>query len=333
MGKLIIEGSFVALVTPFNGDGKIDFDGFKTLIEFQSTHGTSAVLIMGSTGEVSALSIEERQQIISKTMKFKNAKMLQLYGCTSNTTQGTIDMVRYAAGEGADGVIITVPSYMVPSVEDAVRYYTDVADASTVPIGIYNNPSRVGTDLSAEAIIRLADHPNIIIDKEAAGRPSQISKILAAKKDISLMCCDSPNLGLIPPVMALGGHGTANVTGNIAPQEMSIISKPWTSFEDARKFRETYLKISPLLYFNYSRVNPVPVKSLMKALGLPAGDLRKPNRNMERQELGIGIKIVKDLGLAEKYQFRLPKEILSESNPSTFSPDNRTSNKLNKCFT
>ena len=307
MGKLIIEGSFVALITPFNKNGKVDHDGFKTLIDFQSTNRTSAVLIMGSTGEVSALSVEERREIITKTMQFKNSKMLQLYGCTSNTTQGTIDMVGYAAGEGADGAIITVPSYMVPSVEDAVRYYIEVADASAIPIGIYNNPSRVGTDLSAEAIIRLADHPNIIIDKEAAGRPSQISKILAAKKDISLMCCDSPNLGLIPPVMSLGGHGTANVTGNIAPREMSIISKPWASFEDAQGFRETYLKISPLLYFNYSRVNPVPVKSLMKALGLPAGDLKKPNRNMEEQELGMGLKVVKDLGLAEKYQFTLPK--------------------------
>jgi 4-hydroxy-tetrahydrodipicolinate synthase len=307
MGKLIIEGSFVALITPFIRDGKIDYDGFRTLIEFQATNGTSAVLIMGSTGEVSALTVEERHEIISKTMKLKNSNMLQLYGCTSNTTQGTIDMVRYAADQGADGAIITAPSYMVPSVEDAVHYYIEVADASAIPIGIYNNPSRVGTDLSAEAIIKLADHPNIIIDKEATGRPSQISKILAAKKDISLMCCDSPNLSLIPPVMSLGGHGTANVTGNIAPQEMSIISKPWAGFEDAQSFRETYLKILPLLYFNYSRVNPVPVKSLMKALGFPAGDLRKPNRNMEGQELGIGIKVVKDLGLAEKYQFTLPK--------------------------
>jgi 4-hydroxy-tetrahydrodipicolinate synthase len=312
MGKLIIEGSFVALITPFNKDGKVDHDGFKTLIDFQSANGTSAVLIMGSTGEVSALSVEERHDIISKTMKFKDSKMLQLYGCTSNTTQGTIDMVRYAAGEGADGAIITVPSYMVPSVEDAVRYYVEVADASSIPVGIYNNPTRVGTDLSAEAIIRLADHPNIIIDKEAAGRPSQISKILAAQKDISLMCCDSPNLGLIPPVMALGGHGTANVSGNIAPREMGIISKPWQSLEDTQAFRKTYLELLPLLHFNYSRVNPVPVKSLMKALGLPAGDLRKPNLGMEGHDLGIGIRVVKELGLAEKYQFRLPEVLVSE---------------------
>lgn len=331
MGKLIITGSFVALITPFNKNGKIDFDAFKTLIDFQATNGTSAVLIMGSTGEVSTLSIEEKQKIISKTLKYKSGEMLQLYGCTGNTTQGTIEMVKYAADEGADGAIITVPSYIVPSVEAAIRYYIEVADASSIPIGIYNNPTRVGTDLPAEAIIKLADHPNIIIDKEAMGRTSQISKILAAKKDISLMCCDSPNLGLIIPVMALGGHGTANVSGNVAPQEMAIISKPWESFEDALNCRETYLKISPLLFFNYSNINPVPIKSLMKALRLPAGDLRKPNLNMDIQALGLGIKIVKELGLSEKYQFFIPEELIPESTSQTFSSESTSLSGSNKC--
>ncbi|MGD8613352.1 MAG: 4-hydroxy-tetrahydrodipicolinate synthase [Desulfobacterales bacterium] len=331
MGKLFIKGSFVALITPFNKAGKVDFDGFKTLIDFQATNGTSAVLIMGSTGEVSTLSIEEKQKIISSTMKFKNSELLQLYGCTGNTTQGTIEMVKYAASEGADGAIITVPSYIVPSVEAAVQYYIEVADASSIPIGIYNNPTRVGTDLTAEAIIKLASHPNIIIDKEAMGRPSQISKISAAKTDISLMCCDSPNLGLIIPVMALGGHGTANVTGNIAPQEMAMISKPWESFEDALNCRETYLKISPLLFFNYSKINPVPIKSLMKALGLPSGDLRKPNLNMDSQALGVGIKIVKELGLSEKYDFSIPDELIPKDEATTIQTESASSNGSIKC--
>jgi 4-hydroxy-tetrahydrodipicolinate synthase len=163
------------------------------------------------------------------------------------------------------------------------------------------------------------------------GRTSQISKILAAKKDISLMCCDSPNLGLIIPVMALGGHGTANVTGNVAPQEMAIISKPWENFADALNCRETYLKISPLLFFNYSNINPVPIKSLMKALGLPAGDLRKPNLNMGGQALGLGIKIVKELGLSEKYQFFIQEELIPEHTSHTFSSESTSLSGSNKC--
>jgi 4-hydroxy-tetrahydrodipicolinate synthase len=163
------------------------------------------------------------------------------------------------------------------------------------------------------------------------GRTSQISKILAAKKDISLMCCDSPNLGLIIPVMALGGHGTANVTGNVAPQEMAIISKPWENFADALNCRETYLKISPLLFFNYSNINPVPIKSLMKALGLPAGDLRKPNLNMDGQALGLGVKIVKELGLNKKYNFIIPNELIPEDTTETFSSESTSLSGPNKC--
>ena len=303
MGTVKIQGSFVAIITPFNRDETVDFEGFRTLIDFQAENGTSALLIMGSTGEVSMLSLEEKQKIISETVKFKKGDVLLYYGCTRTNTQETIEMVRYAGREGADGAIITVPPYICPPMEDAVQYFLEVADASEIPIGIYNNPIRVGTDLSAEAVIRLADHPNIVVDKEAMARPSQIARIAAAKKDISLMCCDSPNLGLIMPVMSLGGQGTANMTGNIAPQEMAIISKPWRSFEDAENCRKTYLKMLPLLEFHYSLINPVPVKSLANALGLPAGDLRRPYRNMEGEALKRGLEIVKELGLVEKYQF------------------------------
>ncbi|UCF94071.1 MAG: 4-hydroxy-tetrahydrodipicolinate synthase [Desulfobacterales bacterium] len=303
MGKLKIEGSFVALITPFNRDGTLDFAGFRTLMDFQAAHGTSALLIMGSTGEVSMLSKEERQKIIATTVKFKKGDMLLFYGCTGTSTQDTIAQVRFAARQGADGAIVTVPPYICPPVEDAVRYFLEVADASEIPIGVYNNPGRVGTDLPAAAIIRLAEHPRIVVDKEAMARPAQIAQIAAARKDISLMCCDSPNLGLVMPVMSLGGQGTANMTGNIAPREMAIISRPWRTFEDAENCRRTYLKLLPLLEFHYSAVNPVPVKSLAQALGLPTGDLRRPYRNLEGAPLQHGLEIVRQLGLTAQYQF------------------------------
>jgi len=305
MGNKIIEGSFVALITPFTNDGKIDIEGFGELINFQANHGTRALLIMGSTGEVSLLTKEERQLIISETIPFRPDNMLFFYGCTGNNTQETINMVKYAAKAGADGAIVTVPSYIVVPVESALQYFREVADASPIPIGIYNNPARVGTDLPADVILHLADHPNIVIDKEATARPGQIATILAAKKEMSVMCCDSPNLGLVPAVMSLGGHGTANMTGNIIPHEMAVISKPWRTIEDAINFKETYLKVLPLMQFMYSRVNPVPVKSLTKALGLPAGDLRKPYQNLQAQELRRGIEIVKELGVAEKYNYQI----------------------------
>ncbi|MBL6958829.1 MAG: 4-hydroxy-tetrahydrodipicolinate synthase [Rhodospirillales bacterium] len=305
MTKIRIEGSFVALITPFNKDGSVDFEGFRTLLDFHEKNGTSAVLIMGSTGEVSMLSPEERHQIISQTVKFKTGKMLFYYGCTGTNTQATIDYVSYAAKEGADGAIIAAPAYICASNEDIVQYFLEVADASTIPIGIYNNPPRVKTDLTADDIVRLSEHPNIIVNKESTTRVGQVAQLCAAKPDLSLMCCCSPNLGLVVPLMALGGHGTANMTGNIIPQEMAVISKPWRDDGDAFKCREAWLRNLPMLHFAYSATNPVAVKSLMRAIGMPAGDLRRPLRLLDPKALQVGLDIVRDLELDKKYGYSL----------------------------
>ena len=259
MAHMLLTGSFVALLTPFNNDESVDYEGFRTLLDFQRTHGSSAVLIMGSTGEASMLTPEEKRDIVSATLKWKTPDMQLWYGCTGNNTASTIKQVKHASAEGADGVIVTVPSYVVPSEEESVRFFLDVADASTVPVGIYNNPTRVKTDLSAAAMIRIAEHPNIVLLKEATSRGDQIARIARAKQHLSIMCCDSPNLGLVMQVMALGGQGTANMGGNIIPREMATISTPWQSFSDVEAFRSAYLKVLPLLHFHYSAINPVAV--------------------------------------------------------------------------
>ncbi|MCZ7661474.1 MAG: 4-hydroxy-tetrahydrodipicolinate synthase [Thermoleophilia bacterium] len=303
MPKTTLEGSFCALITPFNADGSVDHEGFRTWIDFHHEHGTSALLLMGSTGEVSLLSWEERRRIIRQTVRFRRPGMPLYYGCTGNSTESTIEMVRHAGAEGADGAIITIPSYICPPVEDAVTYYLEVADASPIPIGIYNNPTRVKTDLPAEAVLRLAKHENIVILKESTSRVAQIAQVAAGRPDMAVMCCDSPNLGLVMPVMSLGGQGTANMTGNIAPRELAAISKPWASFADAQACRETYLRLLPLLFFTYSTVNPIPVKSLARALGMPAGDLRRPYRALQGGDLERGLRIVRELGLAETYGY------------------------------
>jgi len=105
--------------------------------------------------------------------------------------------------------------------------------------------------------------------------------------------------------MSLGGHGTANMTGNIAPQELATISTPWTSYQEAENFKKTYLGLLPLLHYTYSAINPVAVKSLMKALGMPAGDLRKPLTNLEGEALANGLRIVSELGLDKRYGYKM----------------------------
>src|SRR3990170_4095345 len=273
MVKMTIEGSFVALITPFNHDGSVDFAAFRTLLRFQKDHGTSAVLFMGSTGEPTMLSPGERQQVVVETARMKTGRMRFFYGCTGGSTEATIANVRFARYHGADGAILAAPPYICASEDDIERFFLEVADAPALPLGIYNNPPRVGTDLGWERLLRVLSHPRYVVHKESTARVAQVARVLAARPDVAVMCCDSPNLGLVVPTMALGGNGTANMGGNIAPGEMAAISTPWAGESEAETFREQYLKLLPLLHFNYSAINPVAIKSLMRACGLPVGGL------------------------------------------------------------
>lgn len=299
------QGSFVALVTPMNEDGSVDIEGFRTLLQFHESHGTRAVLIMGSTGEVSMLTPEEKKLIITETAKMKTDNILQYYGCSGNNTQATIDMVRYASGEGADGAIIAAPSYICASNEDITDYVEEVCDAVDFPIGFYNNPPRVKTDLHWNDLLKLARHPNMVVLKESTTRVGQVAQVCAAKPDIAIMCCCSPNLGLVVPTMSLGGHGTANMTGNIIPAEFAVMSKPWKDAADAVNFKESYLHNLDMLHYAYSAVNPVAIKSLMRAIGLPSGPLRKPLKPFKGEQLQKGLDIVARLELDKRYGYSL----------------------------
>jgi 4-hydroxy-tetrahydrodipicolinate synthase len=305
MSKRLPTGSFVALITPFNKDGSVDFAAFGALLKFQEDHGTSAVLIMGSTGETSMLSPEEKKKIIVETAKMKTPRMPIFFGCTGNNTEATIASVRFAGDNGADGAILAAPAYICAPESDIERFFLDVADATDLPLGIYNNPPRVKSDLNWDHLLRIFKHPNYVIHKESTARVGQVAQVLAGKPNVSVMCCDSPSLGLVVPTMSLGGHGTANMTGNVAPAELATISAPWTSYVEAENFKNTYLRLLPLLHFTYSAINPVPVKSLLKALGMPAGDLRKPLTGLDGEALAKGIRIIEELGLDKAYGYKV----------------------------
>ncbi len=301
MSKMRIEGSFVALITPFNKDGSVDFEGFRTLIKFHEDNGTSAILFMGSTGEVSMLSAQERQRVIVETAKMKTGKTKFFYGCTGNNTETTIDYLKFAHANGADGAILAAPAYICAPESDIEAYFLEVADATALPLGIYNNPPRVKSDLHWDQLLRIFKHPNYVVHKESTTRVGQVAQVLAGRPDVSVMCCDSPNLGLVVPTMSLGGHGTANMTGNIAPAEIAVMSRPWKTTAEPVTFRETYLKMLPMLHFSYSAINPVAIKSLMRAVGLPAGELRKPLRQLDAEALKKGLRTVRELELDKKY--------------------------------
>ena len=305
MPKLKVAGSFVALVTPFDKNGKVDVGAFRELFAFHEAHGTAAVLIMGSTGETSMLEPDEKKAIIVETAKMKSGRMPVFYGCTGNSTDRTIANVQFAHDNGADGAILAAPAYICAPESDIERFFLDIADATNLPLGIYNNPPRVKTDLHWDQLLRIFKHPNYVVHKESTGRVGQVAQVLAGTPTVSVMCCDSPNLGLVVPTMSLGGHGTANMTGNIAPAELAAISKPWTGYAEAEGFKNAYLGLLPLLHYTYSAINPVAVKSLMKALGMPSGELRRPLTGLEGDALAKGVRIVQELGLDKKYGFKV----------------------------
>src|SRR5688500_11371456 len=160
MSTKMLTGSFVALITPFNKDGSVDFAAFRTLLRFQEEPGTSAVLIMGSNGETTMLSPEERKTIIIETAKMKTPRMPIFFGCTGNNTQATIDTARFAKDYGADGAILAAPAYICAPEGDIECFFLDVADATDLPLGIYNNPPRVKSDLHWDHLLRIFKHPN-----------------------------------------------------------------------------------------------------------------------------------------------------------------------------
>ena len=306
------EGSFVALVTPMNEDGSIDYEGFRTLLNWHHEHGTSAVLIMGSTGEVSMLSPEERRQIVETTVKMRPGDMQMYYGCTGNNTDTTIGYVRHAKASGADGAIVAAPAYIGADNDAITDFMFEVLDSTDLAMGFYNNPPRVKTDLHWTDLLKLARHDNMVVLKESTTRVGQVAQVCAAEPDMSIMCCCSPNLGLVVPTMSLGGHGTANMTGNIIPAEMVTISTPWRNQGDPQAFRDAYLQNLPILHFVYSAINPVATKTIMRALGLPSGPLRKPLKPLAPAALEAGLNSYRELGLDRKYGLSISPALAAE---------------------
>ncbi len=295
-------GSWVAIVTPFTGKGAVDYDGFSELVDFQIAHGTDGVLVMGSTGEATSLSLAERREIISRVVPMAKGRVPLFVGTTAGNTAETVALSEHAATVGADGLLLVVPPYVQPPQEGIYNHFKTVADAVNLPIALYNNPSRVGVNIDPGTIARLAQCPNIVADKEAMGNVGQLSDVRRmTAPDFHLLCCDYPGYGLILPTLALGGHGTANIAGNIIPDEMRELSQPWHSWEDVTRTREQYFKFLPLMSALYSLSNPIAVKAALRLLGLPGGPVRPPLVELAGDKLQNLATCLDQLGVMQKY--------------------------------
>jgi 4-hydroxy-tetrahydrodipicolinate synthase len=296
------EGSWVAIPTPFTEDDQVDFPGFERLVDFQVEHGTNGLLLMGSTGESTALSIEERKEILDRVLAYAKGKIPVLAGTTCGSTRLTIELSQHAQRAGADGLLLVVPAYLKPTQDGVYEHLKSVAEAVDLPVAIYNNPARVAVNIEPATVVALAELPNLVADKEAMPNVSQLVQIRRQAGDkINLLCCDAPGFSLIVPTLALGGHGTANISGNIIPQEMAAMSRPWLSWEDVLRTRGLLFEYHPLMAALYSLPNPIVVKAALRLLGLPVGHVRRPLLDMEEREVQDLRALMERMGVMARY--------------------------------
>ena len=297
------EGSWVALITPFDKNGKLDIKGFKRLVDFQAANETNGLLLMGSTGEPTSLSQEEKKEIISEMAPYCQERIPVFFGVTCGSTAATIELAQFAQEKEADGIMLVVPPYIAPPQTAVYGFLKSVCQSVDIAVAVYNNPARVIVNIDPPTIVRLAEEcPNLVADKEAVPSVSQLASVMEGTKGrLRLLCCDAPNYALTIPTLGMGGHGTANVTGNVAPREMAELSRPWRSWEDVVKGRELYFEYLPLMEAAYSATNPVAIKAMVKLMGLPSGDPRPPLPRIEGDKLKPLEDVISRFVLTRKY--------------------------------
>ncbi|OGP74909.1 MAG: 4-hydroxy-tetrahydrodipicolinate synthase [Deltaproteobacteria bacterium RBG_16_49_23] len=297
------EGSWVALITPFDTKGRVDMEGFKRLVDFQAHHKTGGLLLMGSTGEPTSLSHGERREIISEMAPYCRGKIPVFFGVACGSTEATIELAQFAEEKGADGIMLVVPPYIAPPQPAVYSYLKTICQSVNIAVAVYNNPARVIVNIDPPTIIKLFEEcSNLVADKEAVPSVVQLASVMEGTGNrIRLLCCDAPNYALTIPTLGMGGHGTANVTGNAAPREMAELSKPWKSWEDVVRGRSLYFEYLPLMEAAYSATNPVAIKAMVKLMGLPSGDPRPPLPKIEGEKLKPLEEVIRRFKLKEKY--------------------------------
>lgn len=297
----IFTGSGVALITPFDEEGQIDFEGFAKLIEFQIANGTDAIIVCGTTGEGSTLSVDERLRLFSFAKHRINGRVPLLGGTGSNSTFFTLDLAKQAEKCGIDAHLMVTPYYNKTSQQGIIKHYTFLAEKLTKPILIYNVPSRTGLNIAPETYGVLCRHENIIGVKEADPNVSKLVKSLALCDDKLTFYIGNDDL--ITASAYLGCKGVISVLSNILPKfthEMTMKAINH-EYEKANEMQRDTIDLVEALF---SDVNPIPVKEAMKYLSLDTGYLRGPLCGMSPDKRERLIAVLK------KHSDKLKNEIL-----------------------
>lgn len=264
----------VALITPFNEDGSIDYNALSRLVEYQVQNGTDFLCALGTTAETPTLTLEEKRKIKELVVERVNGRIPVVLGVGTNCTQTVIDNITKEDMTGIDAVLIAVPYYNKPSQEGLYQHYRAIAEATTLPIILYNVPGRTGVNMTAETTLRLArEFENIIAIKEASGNITQMDDIIKNKPDrFEVFSGDD---GITFPLITLGAVGVISVIGNAFPREFSRMTRLALSgdYERARIIHHKFTELFNLLFVDG---NPAGVKAMLSMMGMIKNKLRLP---------------------------------------------------------
>jgi dihydrodipicolinate synthase len=274
MAHNIFKGLGIALITPFTSDGSVDYDALKRIIDYQLDNGADFLCILATTGETPCLTKDEKSAIKTLVVNRVKGRVPILMGCGGNNTRAVVEEIRETDWLGVSGVLSVCPYYNKPSQEGLYRHFKAIAEASPLPVVLYNVPGRTGINLKAETTVRLAeDCENIIAIKEAGGSLEQVDEIIKNKP--ARFDVISGDDALTFPMIASGAAGVISVIGNALPKEFSrMIRLEFNGeYEAARKIHHRFTELYSLLFVDG---NPAGVKALLHEMGMIENELRLP---------------------------------------------------------
>lgn len=272
MKKVLFKGVGTAIATPFGSNG-VNLSAFKKLLDFQLSNSVDSIIVCGTTGEAATMSDDEKSSIISCAVDFVADMVPVIAGCGSNDTNKAISNAKLAESLGVDGLLIVTPYYNKCTQSGLISHYSKIAESVSIPIILYNVPSRTGVNIEPETCLELSKIPNIVAIKEASGNISQVAKIAALCKDNLFIY--SGNDDQVLPILSLGGIGVISVLSNIKPLETHNMV---ASFFDGNlaDSKNLQLDLLPLISALFCEVNPIPVKYALNVLGFDFGLPRLP---------------------------------------------------------
>ena len=269
----LYSGSIVAIVTPMGESGEIDHAAWDRLLDWHVDNGTDAVVVVGTTGESPTVTLDEATELVRRAAARLDGRIPVIAGSGTNSTATTIERTRRLAEAGADAVLVVTPYYNKPTQEGLHRHYLAVAEASAVPVILYNVPARTGVDLAPETVERLASHPRIVALKEATGSLQRLAELQQRCGDeMEFLSGDDP---IAAEAMLAGARGVISVTANVAPRAMHELTAAALA-GDALRARELDARLQVLHRAMFVESNPIPAKWAVQQLGLIPGGIRLP---------------------------------------------------------